>query len=398
MTRLAQSSELRYEMPLFYPLPDFELCEGCVNVQHGCNCWNCCFRKHDKLASDFDLKTFSEHDQQTAHTAISDYDASNDNYDSEDEFRHWTIQDYLHYYQTQQLTPYQVALAIIKAVKHSNNKSTTSTSPPLNAIVAMNEEDILEQARQSTKRYNNAINNTTKQKEELPRLLEGVPVVIKDEVGLKNYPTTQGTTFLASIDGISTKDCLVVQKLKHAGALIVGKSNMHEMGIGTTGFNWSDFGTARNPYNVHHYTGGSSSGSAAAVAAGFVPLAVGLDGGGSIRIPSSLCGVVGLKPTFSRGDMDMELCPTLGHIGPIGASVLDVAIGYAVMAGPFLDDDSNNSTNKKSPPVHLATFYNNQNLSDVKIGIYEEYFNDADAEIVETCWKVVKHLESLGKL
>ena len=124
---------------------------------------------------------------------------------------------------------------------------------------------------------------------------------------MAGYKTFKGTSFYGEIAGIEV-DCRIVELLRNAGAIIGGKTNMHEIGLGTTGHN-THWGTPRNPYDPSRYTGGSSSGSAAAVACGLVPLAVGLDGGGSIRIPSALCGIVGLKATFKRISMDLTICP-----------------------------------------------------------------------------------------
>lgn len=396
VSRLAEgtvtTAGLMSYMPLYYPFPGLELLEARSEKREDDG--SAYFSMHEELAKKFHLERF-----------IAEQNENDASEELHQDFRYWTIQDYLSKYISQQLTPYQVALAIVKAVKQSSqspcsstSSSSTSSSPSrhiINAITAMNEHDVLEQARQSTKRYHS---------KQGIRPLEGVPIAIKDEISLKNYPTTHGTTFLGELNGISVNDCIIVQRLKSAGAIIVGKTNMHELGVGTTGFNWTDTGMARNPHNTNHYTGGSSSGSAAAVSAGLVPLAVGLDGGGSIRIPSSLCGVVGLKPTFGRGDLDMKLCYSLGHVGPIGGSVVDVAIGYAVMAGLEGNDHDDGALQVKNvkghvqiPPLHLARFGLGKDLSKLKFGIFEDYFNDADSEVVDACWKAVGHLESLGE-
>ena len=125
---------------------------------------------------------------------------------------------------------------------------------------------------------------------------------------MKGYETTEGTSFIGRVNGVAAEDCDPVKRLRDAGAMIIGKTNMPEIGLGTTGFN-AHFGTARNPYGINHYTGGASSGSAAVVAAGIVPIAIGLDGGGTLRIPSSLCGIIGLKATFKRIALDIQLAP-----------------------------------------------------------------------------------------
>jgi Asp-tRNA(Asn)/Glu-tRNA(Gln) amidotransferase A subunit family amidase len=155
--------------------------------------------------------------------------------------------------------------------------------------------------------------------------LDGVPIAVKDELDQVPYATTAGTRFLGREPASS--DATVVARLRSAGALLVGKTNMHEVGLGITGVN-PHHGTSRNPYDPARITGGSSSGSAAAVAAGLCPIAVSADAGGSIRIPAALCGVVGLKPTFGRMSERgaAALCWSLAHIGVIGASSADVAL------------------------------------------------------------------------
>lgn len=345
-------------MPMYYPFP-----ENKDEMQ---------YKKHSDLSKTFDLQEFIL--------------SNNVPIESSEEFRYWTIHDYITMYQNQEITPYQVTTAVCKAVFYSNNRSTG-----LNAIVVVNEGDLFELAKQSTERYRNGNSKG---------MLDGIPVVIKDEVDVQGYQTTKGTTFLGNKNGVAKKDCDTVAKLRQAGALIVGKTNMHEIGIGTTGFN-RQWGLARNPHEPGHYTGGSSSGSAAAVAAGIVPLALAVDAGGSIRIPASLCGIVGLKATFNRVAMDLDSYPSAGHVGPVAATVKDAAIGYAIMAGdeaePIIASKKQvQSPHGPDPPLHLASFSKNQNLCNVKIGIYEEFFNHADPEIVEVCSKAVRHMESLG--
>mmetsp|Transcript_5751 Transcript_5751/g.13536 ORF Transcript_5751/g.13536 Transcript_5751/m.13536 type:complete len:607 (+) Transcript_5751:144-1964(+) len=353
IVRLVESV-LKEWMPQYYPLPE----------EHD----EARYNKHVELSKGFQLDEFAE---------SSDTNTS----DKGGDFRYNTAQDYVEKYKSGELTPYQVALAVIKATKESNSIKPKS----LNAIVQMKEDDILQQGKESSERYKN---------NKALGPLDGVPVAIKDECDMKGYATTYGTTFLGKLNGEATEDSPLVAKLRQAGAVLVGKSNMHECGIGTTGYNWH-FGPSRNPHNLGHFTGGSSSGSAAAVAAGLVPLALGFDGGGSIRVPSALCGVVGLKPTFQRCDMDMPVCPSNGHAGPIACTVKDAAIGYAIMAGP------NEKANERSkrvgipiPPVHLGSF--SDSLTGLKVGIFEEYFNDAHPEIVDICSKAVKSLESQG--
>jgi Asp-tRNA(Asn)/Glu-tRNA(Gln) amidotransferase A subunit family amidase len=167
---------------------------------------------------------------------------------------------------------------------------------------------------------------------------------------------------------------------------------MHEIGINVTGLN-PHHGTTRNPYNTDHFTGGSSSGSAAAVAAGLVPIAIGADGGGSIRIPASLCGIVGLKCTFGRvsefGAFPLDW--SIAHIGPLAGSATDAALAYALIAGPDPQDPI--SLHQPLPSLHG---WADLNLKGLKLGMYRSWFTHADSEVVAACEAMLKHYESMG--
>lgn len=122
---------------------------------------------------------------------------------------------------------------------------------------------------------------------------------MKDECDVKDYKTYCGTKFFGDLNGIKSHDATCVHRLRQLGAIVIGKTNMYELGLGTTGANYH-YGMPRNPYNVSHYTGGSSAGSGNCVGSGITPFAIGADGGGSIRIPSAFNGIVGIKATFGR--------------------------------------------------------------------------------------------------
>lgn len=162
--------------------------------------------------------------------------------------------------------------------------------------------------------------------------LHGVPIAIKDNIDVAGFPRTAASN--AYTDYWPAADAEAVRRLKAAGAIILGKLNMHELAFGATGA-VSNVGPARNPWNPDRITGGSSSGAAAAVAAGFCYAAVGTDTGGSIRIPASMCGVCGLKPTYGRISVNgvMPLSQTYDHLGPLCRSVADLSIMLAAMDG-----------------------------------------------------------------
>jgi aspartyl-tRNA(Asn)/glutamyl-tRNA(Gln) amidotransferase subunit A len=162
--------------------------------------------------------------------------------------------------------------------------------------------------------------------------LAGVPVAVKDLIATKGVRTTAGSRILR--DWVPTRDAPVVRALRAAGAVIVGKTNTHEFAFGTTNDN-PHYGATKNPWNPKLTTGGSSGGSAAAVASGLVPIALGTDTAGSIRIPAALCGCVGLKPTYgllsTRGIV--PLAPTLDTAGPLAGTVEDARRALEALTG-----------------------------------------------------------------
>ena len=287
-----------------------------------------------------------------------------------------SITDYARAYQEGDLSPVEVAEKVI-AASETSNRST----PPLRAIIKCEAEDVRRQAAESARRL----------AEGNPRsLLEGVPVAIKNELDTTPYATQVGTGFLG--DEVARTDATAVARLRAAGALLVGKTNMFEIGISPTGNN-PIHGFARNPYSLHHDAGGSSGGSAAAVGAGLVPLALGADGGGSIRIPAAHCGIVGLKPTFGRTSEAgaFPLCESVAHVGPMGATARDVAIGYALCAGP----DQKDPLSLQQPAVQLPDFSNHE-LSGITLGIYRPWFDDSSSEILKACRETMQALEQAG--
>ncbi|MER7084012.1 amidase, partial [Saccharopolyspora kobensis] len=162
--------------------------------------------------------------------------------------------------------------------------------------------------------------------------LHGIPVAVKDIIEVAGLPTTMGSAHFA--DHVSTSDAECVRRLRAGGAVLVGKTTTHEFAFGPTGDS-AHGGPSRNPHDTTRITGGSSGGSGAAVAAGMVPLALGTDTGGSVRIPAALCGVVGFKPAFGAIPVDgvFPLAQSLDHVGVLARSPQDCRAAYRVLAG-----------------------------------------------------------------
>lgn len=291
-------------------------------------------------------------------------------------FRFTTVADLHRAYREGATTPEAIADRLI-----AWTRETEAMTPSMRVFIAQDEGDVRAQAAASAARW--------KQGKPLS-ILDGVPVPVKDELDQAGYRTTVGTKFLGTTR--ATEDATVVARLRAAGAVLVGKTNMHEIGMGVTGLN-PNHGSARNPYDPTRATGGSSSGSAAAVAAGFGPLAVGADGGGSIRIPAALCGLVGLKATYGRVSEHgaAPLCWSVAHVGPLAGSAADAALGYALMAGA----DPRDTNTLSQPAPHLKDF-DNPSLAGLRIGLYRPWFEDARSEVVDGCRKLVDGLVERG--
>ncbi|MFQ5796129.1 MAG: amidase [Candidatus Bipolaricaulia bacterium] len=193
-------------------------------------------------------------------------------------------------------------------------------NPRLNAFLAVTADEALHTAQQLEQ---DALDE---------RLLNGIPVALKDLFDVQGVPTTAGTKILS--DNVPSEDAAVTERLRRAGAVLVGKLAMHEWALGVTNEN-PHFGPTHNPWNTDHIPGGSSGGSGTAVAAGLCLGALGSDTGGSIRIPAALCGIVGLKPTYGRISIRgvVPLSWSLDHVGPMTKTVEDAALMLQVLAG-----------------------------------------------------------------
>jgi aspartyl-tRNA(Asn)/glutamyl-tRNA(Gln) amidotransferase subunit A len=224
-----------------------------------------------------------------------------------------------------------------------------------------------------------------------PRLLLGIPIGMKDLLCVKDQPCNCASKILGNFR--SPYDATVVQKLKAAGAIIFGRLNMDEFAMGSSTEN-SGFFTTRNPWDLDRIPGGSSGGSAAAVAADECLATLGSDTGGSIRQPAALCGCVGMKPTYGRVSRYglVAFASSLDQIGPFTKDVRDTAALLGAISGV----DSLDSTSVPEPvPDYVQAL--DGNIKGLKIGIAKEYMiGGLDPEVNEAVQKAVKQLESLG--
>jgi aspartyl-tRNA(Asn)/glutamyl-tRNA(Gln) amidotransferase subunit A len=200
-------------------------------------------------------------------------------------------------------------------------------NPSLNAFITITAEQALAAARRADKQL---LRRRSSRSENFPLL--GIPITIKDNIWTRGILSTAGSKILRNF--IPAEDSTAARKLARAGAVLLGKTNLNEFAYGITGGN-AHYGSAHNPWALDRMPGGSSAGSAVAIAAGLCAASVGTDTGGSIRVPSALCGTVGLKPTFGRVSIfgTMPLSPSLDHVGPMARSVADAAILLGLIAG-----------------------------------------------------------------
>ncbi|MEK7219649.1 MAG: amidase, partial [candidate division NC10 bacterium] len=198
--------------------------------------------------------------------------------------------------------------------------------------------------------------------------LHGIPIALKDLVLTRGIRTTCGSRILA--DWVPDTDATVTTRLAEAGAILLGKLNMHEFAYGPTGVN-PHYGTSRNPWDCQRMPGGSSSGSAVAVAAGLCAGALGTDTGGSVRIPAALCGLVGLKPTYGRVSRAgvIPLAWSLDHVGPMTRTVTDAALLLQVLAGR---DPADPSTTDVPVPDYRRAMQGE--IRGLRLGLPKDHF------------------------
>jgi len=276
----------------------------------------------------------------------------------------------------------QAAGESAEAITESYLSAISRRDERINAYLLVDAESAREQARDIDRR----------RKSGLPvGRLGGVPIAVKDVLCVKGQPTTAGSRILANYR--PPYDAHVISELKRADAVVIGKTNMDEFAMGSSTEN-SGFFPTRNPWDVTRTPGGSSGGSAAAVAAGETPLALGTDTGGSIRQPASFCGVVGLKPSYGRVSRFglVAFASSLDQIGPIAWTTTDAALLLEVIAG----HDARDSTSVNRP-VPAYTQNLDQPIQPLRIGVAREYFGSGlDSKVESAIRSALKEFEKLG--
>ncbi|WP_193063075.1 amidase [Oceanobacillus oncorhynchi] len=275
------------------------------------------------------------------------------------------------------VSPVEITKLFLNQIKEFN--------PQINAFITIMEKQALEDAKKAEKKLMN---------ETYRGPLHGIPVGLKDLVFTKDIKTTMASPIYKNF--IPKKNAAIVGKLKDAGAIIIGKLNTHQFAYGPTG-DRSYYGPVKNPYDLNKMSGGSSSGSAAALAANMCLGAIGTDTAGSIRIPASFCGVVGMKPTYGlvskRGVY--PLSKTLDHVGPMTKSIEDNALFLNIIAG--YDPLDFNSKKLETYPDYSKNI--NKSIKGVVIGIPQNFFFDnVDEEITKSIENSINLLKELGAI
>jgi aspartyl-tRNA(Asn)/glutamyl-tRNA(Gln) amidotransferase subunit A len=273
------------------------------------------------------------------------------------------------------LSPVEVTQAILERIQTLN--------PRINAFISIESDQAMAQARLAE----DAI-----VRGEYLGPLHGVPVGVKDNLAIEGWTTTCGSHYLA--DNKTSYSATVVEKLRASGAVIVTKDNMHEWAMGNT-CSGGPFGTVHNPWDESRVPGGSSGGSAAAVSTSMVYASVGTDGKGSVRMPSSYCGIVGMKPTRGLVSRFGQLPPTSAphdHVGPLTKDVADAAIMLNALAGY----DPRDPTSVPSPAKDYSASCG-QGIAGLRVGVPRQFFFEpAEAEVQEAVTRALGVLASLG--
>ena len=275
----------------------------------------------------------------------------------------FSVCDLINIYKSKKLSPVENLKNTFDVIKRLN--------PKLNAFISISEKKAIRQAKFSELHY---LNRTE-------RKLEGIPFGVKDVIDVKQEKTMNGSKLFEK-SKVKTKSSTIVNKLIEEGAIYIGKLHTHELAIGAPTFSGIDK-PASNPWDLYKTAGGSSSGSGSAVGGYLVPFALGTDSGGSIRNPSSMCGIVGLKPTYNSLETNgiQPLAKTIDTVGPMARTGKDISLIFSVL--------------KKS----LDTV--DQNYKNLNIGVIEHFYNNdfiANQEVGASFEKAVKMFEEIGSV
>jgi Asp-tRNA(Asn)/Glu-tRNA(Gln) amidotransferase A subunit family amidase len=280
---------------------------------------------------------------------------------------------YRELYLSGELTPLDVARAILPLIR----RDTTPPGEHSVAWIEVRPDLILEAAAASTRRYAEGRSLGP---------LDGVPTAVKDDYDMEGYKTSLGTCHNYAPDVVTSDEvCWCIRKLEEMGAVNLGKLSLHEFGMDTAGYNIVH-GTPRNPHDPSYYPGGSSTGSAYAVASGLVPLSLGADGGGSIRLPASFCSVFGLKPTHGRVSFypGQNLSGTAAVRGPLAADMRSLIAMYEVASAPDPRSDF--------PPSPPFRFSGDGAARPKILGLPEAWFSRAEPSVQKLCRALIARL------
>lgn len=294
--------------------------------------------------------------------------------DSKQSLNEWHTQDLINGIANGDISAQETTESVFRCIQNNDSQ--------INAYLTLNESDALQQAARIDEKVSSG-------KPLGP--LAGIPIALKDLICTKGLRTTCASRILENF--IPPYDATVVHRLRNADAIIIGKLNMDEFAMGSSSEN-SAYGPVCNPHDLERVAGGSSGGSAAAVAAGETILALGSDTGGSIRLPASFCGVVGLKPTYGRISRYglIAYASSLDQIGPLARDVRGVALLLNVIAGHDLNDSTSANL-----PVPNYTDCLQTGIDGLTIGLPDEYFSEGlDPEVKDAVMRGVQILENAG--
>jgi aspartyl-tRNA(Asn)/glutamyl-tRNA(Gln) amidotransferase subunit A len=292
--------------------------------------------------------------------------------DSSRELHQFDLTDVSRMVQQKVVSPIELTQACLDRIDRLN--------PEVNAFITVTAESALDEARTAEIEISRG---------EWRGPLHGIPLAVKDLVDIAGVRTTAASAVLNN--NVPGRDAEVVRRLKAAGAVMLGKLNLHEFAYGGSG-TIGHYGPARNPWNTAHITGGSSSGSAAAVAAQLCYGTIGTDTAGSIRLPAACCGIVGLKPSYglvsTRGVIPLSW--TLDHVGPMARTAADAALMLQVIASY----DASDICSQKFPPVHYPSALEEPTAA-LRLGVPQDFWSTIDAEIEQAAKQALATLAEI---